>query len=183
MNVFNMVKNLGLKVNINEAQVLLASADKNMSGTLTIDEFMDLIFNQKDNLNAINLKNLPNLENGENPDKVNPEIIHILTENAKNVEKKKQRKILSLIFKNKLGFVNNCFSHEDPINSGYVKIDKINKIFDSVDIPTEFFDEEERKRLINLYKRSDKFHYHSFIDDLNKFDYNPNNQIVKNFIS
>lgn len=40
-----MVKRMGININMDEAKVLLASADKDESNDLGMDEFMDLIFN------------------------------------------------------------------------------------------------------------------------------------------
>ena len=57
-NVYNMVKKLGLNINKYEAQVLVASADRNGNGCLTLDEFLDLIFNDNTMLN-VDLKNIP----------------------------------------------------------------------------------------------------------------------------
>ena len=56
-NLYNMVQKLGITINTDEAHVLLASADKDKSNDLKMDEFLDLIFNDKDVLN-INLKQL-----------------------------------------------------------------------------------------------------------------------------
>lgn len=52
-----MIKNLGIKVNFDEARVIVASADIDKSGDLSLNEFMDLIFNSTDVLN-VNLKEL-----------------------------------------------------------------------------------------------------------------------------
>lgn len=57
-NVYNMVKKLGLNINFNEAQVLVASADRNGNEHLSIDEFLDLIFNDNTMLN-IDLTKIP----------------------------------------------------------------------------------------------------------------------------
>ena len=56
-NVFNMVNKLGLNINFDEARVLVASADKNETNDLKLDEFLDLIYNKDDILN-INLDKL-----------------------------------------------------------------------------------------------------------------------------
>lgn len=53
-----MIHRLGININFDEARVLLASADKDGSSDLALDEFLDLIFNEKDALN-VNLKALP----------------------------------------------------------------------------------------------------------------------------
>ena len=51
-NVFNMSKKLGLNLNYDEARVLLASANRTSSGSLNLDEFLDLIYNKDDVLNV-----------------------------------------------------------------------------------------------------------------------------------
>ena len=51
-NIFEMLKKFGFNVNLNEAKVLLASADKDKSNDLNMEEFMDLIFSQNEALNV-----------------------------------------------------------------------------------------------------------------------------------
>lgn len=51
-NVFAMIKKLGLNINLDEARVLVASADEDRSGDLSLDEFMNLIFNDNEALNV-----------------------------------------------------------------------------------------------------------------------------------
>ena len=57
-NVYNMVQKLGININFDEARVLVSSADRNKSNDLSLDEFLDLIFNDNDALN-VNLTKLP----------------------------------------------------------------------------------------------------------------------------
>jgi len=40
-----MIQKLGIKINVNEARVLVASVDHDKNALLTLDEFMHLIFN------------------------------------------------------------------------------------------------------------------------------------------
>jgi len=47
-----MMNKMGLKVNMEEAQVLLTSADQDKNNNLSMNEFMDLIFSQNDALNV-----------------------------------------------------------------------------------------------------------------------------------
>lgn len=56
-DVYNMSKKLGLNLNVDEARVLLASANKSGTGVLALDEFLDLIYNKDDVLN-VDLDNL-----------------------------------------------------------------------------------------------------------------------------
>ncbi len=48
---------MGININFDEARVLIASADIDKSGDLSLNEFMDLIFNSADALN-VNLKEM-----------------------------------------------------------------------------------------------------------------------------
>jgi len=57
-NAFDMISNMGININYDEARVLVASVDIDKSGDLSLNEFMDLIFNSTDALN-VNLKDLP----------------------------------------------------------------------------------------------------------------------------
>lgn len=61
-NVLSMVKNLGLNMNINEARVLVSTVDSNQDGIIQLDEFIDLIFKDMDDNDAmINLKEMKDL--------------------------------------------------------------------------------------------------------------------------
>jgi hypothetical protein len=47
-----MMNKMGIKVNLDEASVLMASADQDNNNLLSMNEFMDLIFSQNDALNV-----------------------------------------------------------------------------------------------------------------------------------
>ena len=57
-NAYNMIKKLGINVNLDEARVLIASADEDQGGSITMDEFIRLIFEDNQTLN-VDLKNIP----------------------------------------------------------------------------------------------------------------------------
>ncbi len=61
-NVHDMVNKLGLKLNLNEAQVLIASSDKNFNGMQSMDEFMEMVFNTSDALD-VDLHSLKDINN------------------------------------------------------------------------------------------------------------------------
>jgi Ca2+-binding EF-hand superfamily protein len=60
-NMYNMISRMGLNINVDEARVLVASSDKDGSGDLALDEFLELIFNENDALN-VNLAKIPGLD-------------------------------------------------------------------------------------------------------------------------
>lgn len=47
-----MINSLGIKINMEEASVLLASADTNRDDKLFVDEFIDMICSKNDTLNV-----------------------------------------------------------------------------------------------------------------------------------
>lgn len=51
-DIYRMMNKMGIKVNLDEAAVLLASADQDKNNLLYVNEFMDLIFSQNDALNV-----------------------------------------------------------------------------------------------------------------------------------
>lgn len=55
-NVHEMLEKMGFHMNLGESQLLVASADKDGSNDLNMEEFMDLIFSNDDALNLDNLK-------------------------------------------------------------------------------------------------------------------------------
>lgn len=57
-----MLEKMHIKINFNEARVLIASADEHMSGKLNLNQFMYLIFNSNEALN-VDLKQLPGMDN------------------------------------------------------------------------------------------------------------------------
>lgn len=56
--MYNMIKKMGINVNIAEASVLVASANGSNKGELELDQFMNLIFGDSEVLN-VNLKDVP----------------------------------------------------------------------------------------------------------------------------
>ena len=59
-----MVNKMGIRVNVDEAQALLISADLDNNNVLTINEFMGLIFSQRDDM-KIDLSAYQSLEGKE----------------------------------------------------------------------------------------------------------------------
>lgn len=51
-DIHHMMNKMGIKVNMDEASVLLVSADQDNNNVLNMNEFMDLIFSQNDALNV-----------------------------------------------------------------------------------------------------------------------------------
>jgi Ca2+-binding EF-hand superfamily protein len=56
-DAYNMISKLGIKINMDEASVLVSSADNGHKGNIGMDEFMSLIFGSEDSFN-VDLKKL-----------------------------------------------------------------------------------------------------------------------------
>ena len=60
-NLFDMLKKFGINVNLDEARVLVASADHDRSNDLNLDEFLELIFTDNEALN-VDLAKIPGIK-------------------------------------------------------------------------------------------------------------------------
>ena len=67
IDIFRMLNKMGIKANLDESKVLLASADAHNNQILNLNEFMDLILSTNDALNV----DLSKLKSSDNP---NPDI-------------------------------------------------------------------------------------------------------------
>lgn len=56
-----MLKKFGINVNLDEARVLVASADHDRSNDLNLDEFLELIFTDNEALN-VDLTKIPGIK-------------------------------------------------------------------------------------------------------------------------
>jgi hypothetical protein len=51
-----MLDKMGLKVNKDEAEMMIMSIDENGDNKVTLNEFLDLVFTNKDGLSSLNLQ-------------------------------------------------------------------------------------------------------------------------------
>lgn len=51
-----MLEKMGLKVNKDEAEMMIMSIDENGDSKVTLNEFLDLVFTNKDGLSGLNLQ-------------------------------------------------------------------------------------------------------------------------------
>jgi hypothetical protein len=51
-----MLDKMGLKVNKDEAEMMIMSIDENGDNKVTLNEFLDLVFTNNDGLSALNLQ-------------------------------------------------------------------------------------------------------------------------------
>lgn len=121
-NAFEMINKMGLNVNRNEARVLIASADKDFSGDLSLEEFMDLIHNVNDTLN-VNLKSLTEME-GANMEKYEEQ----LQKDALLTKEKQHQNKLNLVLKNKQQYLGNYFKEADPLKQGQINFEQFQTI-------------------------------------------------------
>ena len=116
MDAKEMLSQLGIYVNINEAKVLLATADSTKTGELNVDDFIDLVFSESDHLNV----ELSRLSPGDRFAKVENEEKHLgeLKELAFNAKTRQQLSRLKMLLKAKIPNAIAAFTVKDKNKTG-----------------------------------------------------------------
>jgi len=178
-DIHYMVNQLGINVNVQEAQVLLASHDHNGNRRLYMDDFMNLIFSTDDNIN-VDLSKIPyrsNLEEIEPTD----ELVTKITKDAKKLRKAKEKNQLKFVLQNNLRNLKKDFKEQNRSESHEVDFVKFKRIIlnqaslpnymkDNPEIIKEVFDEFDTNR-------TGKVNYHEMIQGLFNFKYTAENDI------
>ena len=191
-NVYNMVQRLGLNINTYEAQVLVASADRNGNGCLSLDEFLDLIFNDNTMLN-IDLKKIPcNIEFNscllmfllvKEDDEFNKaksdQVLKVLTEDARESRVKKHKNQVELILQNQINPIINYCIDLDQKKEGVLNKEKYKKLLEKINISDHILTNDDRENLFNEFKNEqNNFNYKIFIDKIRNFTYKPDEAYV-----
>ena len=156
-------------MNINEAKVLIASADSTMSGELNIDEFMDLLFNENDTVNV----ELSRLSPGdrfakiENEEKYSGE----LKELAYNAKTRQQLSRLKILLKAKTANAIATFIVKDKNKTGLTTFHEFCDVIDQLEVPSQFISNKLLKLFFLEYGGArETLNYRQFINDLGKFE-------------
>jgi Ca2+-binding EF-hand superfamily protein len=196
-NVFNMVKKLGLNANVYEAQVLVASADRKGNGHLSLDEFLDLIFNDNTMLN-VDLKKIQCIvllnyfpincfiivrEDEDYNQPRSDQVLKILTEDARDSRVKKHQNQVQLILQNQINPITNYCLDLDEKKEGFFNKEKYKKLLEKINIPNHILTNEDRDNLFSQFKdEHSNFDYKNFITQIRNFNYKPDEAYVRNFI-
>lgn len=194
-NVYNMVKKMGLNINAYEAQVLVASADRNGNGHLSLDEFLDLIFNDNTMLN-IDLKKIPcnfflffkylsNFlvkEDEEFKQEKSDEVLKYLTHDANESRIKKHQNQIQLVLQNQINAITNYCIELDEKKFGYINKEKFQKLLGKINISENILTNEDRNVLYEQYKDDkNNFNYKNFVSQIKNFTFNVDEAYVKIF--
>ncbi|KAL4473602.1 hypothetical protein ABPG74_022466 [Tetrahymena malaccensis] len=173
-NAFDMIKSMGININFDEARVLIASADIDKSGDLSLNEFMDLIFNNNDILN-VNLKELPVMTEDEYSSlQTANKVMNKLRDDAKLSKQTRHHNQLNVILKNKLSSLKTYIFAADSLQQGFVSHEKFFEIVKKLAIPESIMSQEDIQFVFNRHKIDEhKFNYREFVDFLRDFTFVP----------
>lgn len=121
-----MISRMGINVNTQEAQVLLASHDHNGNRRLYMDEFMNLIFSTDDNMN-VDLSKIPyrsSLEEIEPSD----EFVTEINKDAAKLRKVKETNQLKFVLQNALPGLRKSLREQDKSRSREVDLATFQKV-------------------------------------------------------
>jgi Ca2+-binding EF-hand superfamily protein len=164
-DVHMMVNRLGIELNQDEAKVLVATANKSLTGCLSLDEFMQLIFDESDQLN-MDLTSLADPSIHQVPEK----FLGTLQELAVNPHT--QRLLNTLIFevKEHLSDVNASLVKGDRRKKGVVSFETFCDVLNNLALPHSFSNAKYWRMLYTemggTYKGLSTSNFYTQIQDL-----------------
>jgi Ca2+-binding EF-hand superfamily protein len=161
-DVFSMVNQIGIPINMKEARVLVASANASNTGALDLDEFMKLIFDQDDRIN-VDLSLLADEEKNE---------VKLLKRHTDAVNKQTEmvQKELKGMLKERVYGLIPQFVRKDKGKTGTVSFEEFVGILNNMDLPQHLSSEKAWKRLYQESSNGSGFKYQSFISEIEKFE-------------
>lgn len=195
-DVANMVNKMGIKINKNEAYVLLKSADMNNDDTLNIEEFINLIHSSNEALD-VDLKTLAplNSEINKHGNNETAAISHLAKNASGQYENRMNNQMRLYLQKSSQSIGRDCLNEDEgEAGSKTYQIDKskLKKILNHrLNLPEMLKNDDQRlDKIINEYavdEKSEKVNYKSMLDDLMTFNYdvetNISNQAEKKVLS
>lgn len=160
--VHEMVNKIGIPINLHEARVLVASANKSSTGSLNLNEFMGLIFDQDDRLNV-------DLSLLAADDDENLKIIDQHT-NAVNKHTEMVQSQLKSYLKEKFFGLVPQLTRKDKKKTGKVNFEDFVSILNNMDIPYNLSSEKTWKRLFDESAQSTEMDYKEFLKKLENFE-------------
>ena len=167
-----MVNQLGIPINIDEARVLVASANQSASGALNLDEFLQLIFDDSNRLN-VDLSSMKAVEDptpGRNPQQYSETMLADLHELAVNQHTRLQQEQLKLHIKERMSDVTGQMLKMDKSRSGIVSFDSFCEVMNNLTLPHSVSNEKLWNLLYTEYGgKEDGLLYRDFIKQINSF--------------
>lgn len=179
-DVYHMVNKLGIPVNQDEARVLVASANQSGSGVLTLEEFLQLIFDDSDRLNVdlSQLKADSAVETSLKPDATETMMadLHELTVNQHS---RTQQDQLKLHIKHRLADVTGQMLKMDKSRSGMVTFDGFCEVMNNLGLPQSVSNEKMWNLLYAEAGGKEGLHYRDFMKAIEEFE--PGEDAVNKF--
>ncbi len=168
-----MVNSLGIKINSEESQVLMASHDHNGNKKLSLAEFMDLIFSTDDNMNV----NLSSLRFGVQVDVFVPNegIMQGIMHDAAKLKKIKEENQFKYVLQKSIKGLFKEFSEQDKEKKHEINLDTFkNVIKEKIKLPSHMKEDAE---LIEGFfgdfdvNKTGKVDYYRMLENIKAFRY------------
>jgi len=178
-DLHNMINRMGISINVQEAQVLMASHDLSGNAKLTMDEFMDLIFSTNDNMN-VDLSKLKFNSKGIEIEP-NEDLITGIRSDAAKLRKIKDAKQLRFVLQKSLKELVKEFKEVDRNGNHEINFDDFKRIMETkVNLP-EYMKEgtDVFKDFFNEFddKKNGKANYVRIIENIKTFQYTGDSEI------
>lgn len=166
-NVLDMIRRFGINMNLNEARVLVASADHDRSNDLNLDEFLEMIFTDNEALN-VDLKQIPVLS--EN-DMTQMNTIMQETNNEQRLNRHKNK--VNLILNNKLTQIARACHEADFKKEGFIDYERLHHDLRRIGFTEQTLPDPDIQAIFDKYKinNEEKFNYKLFLKELKEFEY------------
>ena len=160
-DIHKMVNRIGISINIKEAKVLVASANKSNTGALNLNEFMGLIFDQDDKLNV-------DLALLADDDEVKLKVLDMHTI-AVNKHTELLQTQLKAYLKDKIHGLSPQFTRKDKKKTGKISFEEFVNVMNNMDIPHALSSEKNFKLLYKELGDDSGLNYHNFLSSIDNF--------------
>ena len=174
-DVHFMVNKFGIKVNINESKVLVASVDQDFSGSLAMDEFLDLIFSADESLN-VDLSKIRDSKAKEPLISVEhqEDITERIKRESNNLRLFRNKNQFKSIVQKKIRDIANDLMSGDSTKSNMVGFEEFKEIIERRSKFPKYLQKDEM--LAGLFKDFDvtnqgKINYRQFVESIRTFNY------------
>ena len=162
-DIFKMVNKIGISININEAKVLVASANKSNTGALNLNEFMGLIFDQDDKLNV-------DLATLADEDEKNVKLLDLHTI-AVNTHTEMLQNQLKSFLKEKIYGLIPQLTKKDKKKTGKINFEEFVNVMNNMDVPHTLSSEKTWYLLFKESADGTGLDYKNFLKNIE--NYNP----------
>lgn len=177
-NVVDMIRRFGINMNLNEARVLVASADHDKTNDLNLDEFLEMIFTDNEALN-VDLKHIPVLSENDMK-KMNDTMQQ--THNEQRITQHRNK--VNLILNNKLTQIARGCIEADFKKEGFIDYERLYHYLRRIGFTEQTLPDPDIQEIYQKYKiNEDKFNYKLFLKELKEFEYKSTDlRVISNLI-